>query len=44
MDESDDLIVLVNEKDNDPIINIYNENVVKNVKNNVFFSKKSKSS
>jgi hypothetical protein len=41
MDESDDLIVVVNEKDNDPIINIYNENVVKN---NVFFSKKSKSS
>ena len=32
MDESDDLIVVVNEKDNDPIINIYNEDVVKNVK------------
>ena len=41
MDQSNDLIVVANENDKDPIINIYNENVVKN---NVFFSKKSKSS
>ena len=32
MDESDDLIVVVNEKDNDPIINIYNDEAVKKVK------------